>query len=164
MTLVLLLKYWREAAIVAALCALAVFVHANNVSQQRIGALNESLKNERTHGIQLSAEYARAKEVVKVDTVRVVRTIFKYQQLRDTLNIHDTISVKEFVVASDSVRKVCTDLKTSCQRALASADSLLQSERRVNAILMQQRPGKMGLAMKLITAVGVGYAIHAVTH
>ena len=164
MTLVLLLKYWREAALVAAVGLLALVIHANNAHQREIGALQASLKAERAHGAQLSAEYVRAKTIVKTDTLRLFRTVYKYQQLRDTLDIHDTVQVKVFVAASDSVRKVCTDLKPSCQRALASADSLLQSERAVNAILMHQRPGKIGLALKLIGAVGVGYALHAVTH
>lgn len=159
MTLALL---WRFRALIgwsaAVLLALTLW-HANNVHQQRIGAMEASLKAERMKGAQLSAAYAKAKEVVRVDTLRVVRTIYKYQTLRDTLDIHDTVQVKVFVAASDSVRRVCTDLKTSCQRALASADSLLQSERRVNAILMHQRPGKLGLALKLIGAVGVGYLI-----
>lgn len=164
MTLALLWRYRAALGWTLAVLLALTLVHANNVHQQRIGALNASLKAERMKGAQLSHEYAKAKEVVKTDTLRVFRTIYKYQTLRDTLDIHDTVQVKVFVAASDSVRRVCTDLKTSCQRALASADSLLKSERAVNAILMAQRPSKAGTWAKLGLAALAGYGLHAITH
>lgn len=55
----------------------------------------------------------------------VTRTVTRYQALRDTLNIHDTLQVIVFRDRADSLKRSCTQLDNSCERLRVRADSVI---------------------------------------
>lgn len=75
----------------------------------------------RAHANALALDSAR-KALVQ-DTRQVARTIVRYSEIRDTLNLTDTVQVRVFVQRADSVVRSCIQLSESCDRFRVRADS-----------------------------------------
>lgn len=91
----------------------------------------ERLEREKDAATQQSTIWqARAAEqattvIRRVDTVRVWLT--RYDTLRQTLDVHDTVSVWQFVAAADSSAKACTELANDCAAFRLTADSTIHA-------------------------------------
>lgn len=68
-----------------------------------------------------------AKQALATSHTQVTRAVTRYQTLRDTFNIHDTLQVIVFRERADSVKRSCTALDNSCDRFRVRADSSLAS-------------------------------------
>lgn len=86
-------------------------------------------------------------EAGKRDTLYVVRRdtvyarVVRYELLRDTLRISDTVQVREFVRLADSTVHACTAALSSCDSVRMAKDSLIASQNKVIQGLIKQRPG-----------------------
>ena len=113
MTLALLLRYWKEAVIVALVLGLVAMCHARDRALIQRG---EALQ--RAH-VADSTLKAVTPKLARVDT------------LRDTLLTHltDTVLVKEYVTRTDSAIKACSDLLGDCTAFRAYATTTIQALR-----------------------------------
>lgn len=74
--------------------------------------------------------------VAKTDTIFVRDTIYatrwkvKYDSIRDTLNITDTVQVKEYVRVADSTIVSCQRALASCAVALKARDTVIVTQDR----------------------------------
>src|SRR4051812_31488471 len=68
----------------------------------------------RMHANALALDSARVALASAQQSAR--RVITRYQELRDTLNIHDTLQVIVFRDRADSVKRSCVELDDSCTR------------------------------------------------
>jgi hypothetical protein len=100
-------------------------------------------------------------EAGRRDTIYVVRrdTVFaraiRYELLRDTLRITDTVQVRNFVRFADSTVHACTEALSSCDSVRAAKDSLIAAQNRVIKGLTKQRPGLFAkIGGKLIPFAG----------
>jgi hypothetical protein len=69
------------------------------------------------------AKYAEAATSVKADSIEVVKRVTVTKTLRDTLNIHDTLQVIEYLHQTDTLRLACTACTESASRLKVTADS-----------------------------------------
>lgn len=102
--------------------------------------------------------------------MHVSRDVYRYREIRDTLNVTDTVQVIRFVERADSVVRACTELQSSCERFRVHADSVIADLSVENAALkaaIPKPPGKIRrvfLQMKapLIFAAGLYIGAKAV--
>lgn len=116
MTLALILRFWREAAIGA---LILVLVASCVTRDHRIAAAAVAQEHSRQADSVLrviTPQLALVDTKVVRDTVTIRREIARQVTLRDTLLEHltDTVRVKEFVRAADSVQHACSDLANDC--------------------------------------------------
>lgn len=79
----------------------------------------------RMHANALALDSARTQ--LARGRARVTETVIRYQTVRDSLVITDTVKVKVFVQAADSMQRRCTEHVESCDRFRVRADSSLAS-------------------------------------
>lgn len=75
----------------------------------------------RMHANALALDSARGELALAQQAAR--RVVTRYQELRDTFNIHDTLQVIVFRDRADSVKRSCVDLDNACARFRVKADS-----------------------------------------
>lgn len=78
------------------------------------------------------AKYAEASTQRRVDSVAVVKWVTRTKTLRDTIDIHDTLQVTEYIHQTDTLR-------LQCMRCLASAAALQQAGDTVIQKMNQRR-------------------------
>lgn len=131
MTLALLLRYWKEAAIVGLVLGLVAMCHArDNALVQRGQALQRAHVADSTLRA-VTPKLARVDTLLVRDTVRVPHLIAKVDTLRDTLLTHltDTLLVKEYVTRTDSAINACSDLLGDCTAFRVYATTTIQALR-----------------------------------
>lgn len=123
MTLALMLKYWKEGAVVALVILLSVLWHQKTQALVREGRALEQVRVADSTLIAERPKFAKVDTLVVRDTVTVRRTIARVDSLRDTLLVHltDTLVVKEYVARTDSALKACNELSNDCAAFRASA-------------------------------------------
>lgn len=84
-------------------------VQRNAVLEASIGATQHSLDSLGKVAAAVDTEW-------RTDTIRLTKATTVYTERRDTLLLHltDTVQVKEFVQASDSVVRACSMLQLTC--------------------------------------------------
>lgn len=93
------------------------------IARERLDRRNERRSHRQAVSI-VQAELAKAKTDVRVDSVDVVRSVTRLKTLRDTLNIHDTLQVLEYITRTDTVIQRCLACTVSASRLRAAADSV----------------------------------------
>jgi hypothetical protein len=100
-----------------------------------------------------------AAAVVQHDTIVLTKWVTRYDTVRRTLKLTDTIAVKQFVYVADSTIRACREtvgsLTTLCQRK----DTIIQDLRAQLAIRMTAPP-KASLSQRILWGLGglaVGY-------
>ncbi len=120
--------------------------------------------NRRMVADSLALDSARAQLSVK--TREVTRDVYKYRTLRDTLNIHDTIQVKQFVERANAMERSCSDLQASASLFVSRCDSA-QSSLRIDRDLWKtryegSRPSTWDAAKEWGIRLGIGYVAYKV--
>lgn len=86
------------------------------------------------------AKYAEASTQRRIDSVYVDRWLTRTKTLRDTLDIHDTLQVKEYVYRTDTLRQACMRCLASAARVNVAADGT-QAALRTNQRRWYDRAG-----------------------
>ena len=138
-------------------CVVLAVLLLVNIGQGRDAQRYNRAERERLEG-QVSlwrARYAEAAVRVErdVDTVRVRVTSVK--ELRDTLNIRDTIQVLVYLERADSALNACTELANSCALFKVTADSLIASQRTELGWWVTHDKGHHSLRTRLRDRVGL---------
>lgn len=88
----------------------------------------------------------------------VHRDVVRYSQIRDTLNIHDTLQVIVFRERADSLKRSCADAVESCDRFRVRAESSLAGvtldRDRWKLEAESRRPSKWRGALPYVAFVG----------
>lgn len=140
----LVLKYWQGAAIAALLGFGAFEWHEHSVALIDKGRAEERARVADSALKALGPLMAHADTVFRHDTVTLTRRITETTTIRDTLLKHltDTVRVKDFIAASDSVIHACTEAVSSCTAKLRLKDqeiAALNSKLAIAPALVDQR-------------------------
>ena len=130
-------------------------VAARAVLAQMVGAKDREID-------RLKARNAIAETRVLHDSVVVTRAVTKYQTLRDTMRVSDTVWVRQFVAQADSTVHACTELLSSCAVFRVTADSTMKAQDAENEVLRkavtQLQPGWFA-RVKVPLAIAAGFYV-----
>ena len=100
------------------------------------------------------------------DTVRLTHATTVYVTARDTLLLHltDTIKVKEFVQASDSVVKACSMLQESCEARHTVDSATAAGWQRMYQAEKATKPSAVLTIGKLAVAALAGFGAGRIGH
>lgn len=107
---------------------------------------------------------AKQQQIVRTqfvhDTVRLIRTVTKYETLVDSITRVDTLTIRERVIvaAADTAIKACRETVRSCAASIAIADSIHRGDLRMIHALEAQRPGFARRWGERLLWAGAGYA------
>ena len=76
-----------------------------------------------------SVTVVKLDSVVRVDTVRLTRSLAHYDTVRSVLNVHDTIAVERFVATADSTVRACRETVSAFALSCAAKDTLITTLR-----------------------------------
>lgn len=148
-----------DAALLGIFCLLLVG-GASYFAGQRRGKQDAELVQSQAHAdtIKIAVTKAETVFVSKVDTFHIWRT--KTLTVRDTLLRHltDTVLVKQYVAASDTALRACSDVIISCDTIRARYASLVKQDSVTQALLRKQQPSLWD-QIKDRCGLGVGYGI-----
>ncbi len=148
MSLVLILKYWREGLIGLAVVALVGSCLSRDAALKRAGAA-EALTKIATDSLHSNAKQIRLWDTVyKVDTLRFTRLASRTDTLRDSVLVHltDTLRVKEYIAASDSSRRACSVTVGDCARFRQLAETRFNEyESKIKGLETVPHRGPFGL-------------------
>lgn len=157
----LLLRFWREAAIVVLALALIGSCHARD---HRIAASAVAKEQSRQADSTLrvvTPRLARVDTLFVHDTVVVRPTLARIITLRDTVLQHltDTVLVREYVTSSDSAAHACTDLLNDCAqfRIDATASIAAWKAKALAAPQIVVKSCTQGEVVSGVLGVAVGY-------
>jgi len=114
--LLLVVKYWREAAIGALVLALIASCVARDHRIAATAVAHEKARVADSTIAVVAPKLAQADTLVVHDTVRVRVAVDRVVALHDTVLQHltDTLLVREFVTRADSAAHACTELANDC--------------------------------------------------
>lgn len=69
-------------------------------------------------------KFDAAKATVRTDSVEVVKWVSRTKTLSDTINIHDTLQVIEYIQRTDTLRQRCMACIASASRLAVTADTV----------------------------------------
>ena len=78
--------------------------------------------------------------VVRHDTVRLTRTLARYDTVRAVLNVHDTVAVERFVAVADSTVRACRETVSAFALSCAAKDTLIATQKALLALRPQPAP------------------------
>ena len=162
--MILLLKWWKEAAIVVLLVFLWGEWTAHNRAEQAKGAAevrwhlaDSTLKVLQAQAAKIDTEWVH-------DTVKFTVTKLAVKTLHDTLNIHDTTQVKVYIERATAAINSCTDLMSTCQAKVANLEAQLAAERSKTVVAPLVSPRSCFASNSLVGVVGVGLGFLAGRH
>lgn len=133
---------------------------ANNHHQQEIGAMREQVKGIVAQRDRLEHATHDTDTLYQRDTVVLKRVVQRYDTVTAERQIHDTVWVTKALDTADSVKRACIRVLADCNVAIAQRDTLIDGYKKQLAAQMKLgSPSKVGLALKLGAAVGVGYLL-----
>jgi hypothetical protein len=144
---------------IAAVVGVLAIAGAEGSRAYRAGQASAELDAAKKDAAKWKESAAKAVVIVKHDSVRVIRTATRYEELRDTLVLTDTVRVKETLAAADTAIHACRDMVSSCSLAIAAKDSQLVSLERQNAAIQKMIPGRLAKATTAAKWLIVGGAI-----
>lgn len=164
MTLALVLRYWRELTIGAAVVLLMAACHARDNALKATGIAVERARVADSTLAAVKPQLARAETLIVHDTKTVRVAVDRVVTLRDTVLEHltDTLLVKTFVTRADSAAKACVELSNDCQafRAFATQTiAALEAKVRVAPIATPAHRRARDL-LTLSVGVGLGWVAH----
>lgn len=120
----LLLKHWDKALIGAVLVFGITMCRERDEALRREGAASAEAANLEVKVAVLREEADSLSAAFKKDTVFLVKKVTRYEQLRDTLRLTDTVRVKEALKAADTAIQGCRLTLQTCSRLVAVRDSI----------------------------------------
>lgn len=134
-------------------------VQRNAVLEASIGATQHSLDSLGKVAAVVDTEW-------RTDTIRLTKATTVYVQRRDTLLLHltDTVQVKEFVQASDSVVRACSMLQLTCEQRHQVDSARAAGWERIAGAERKAKPSVvLSIGEKLLWG-SAGAALCALTH
>lgn len=126
--------------------AVLVMVWLYGRSQRSQGELKERVKARETVIAAIAKQH-------KTDTLVFTRWKTKYDSLTDTLQITDTVWVKQFIATADSTITTCSNALASCEALQREKDALIRD-------LKKRRGSRFGCAGPL-TVTSKGFDLGA---
>ncbi|MGJ0510248.1 MAG: hypothetical protein ACR652_24650 [Methylocystis sp.] len=159
--MILLLKWWREAAIVLLALGLIAYCQGRDRAKVREGIAQERYRIADSTLAVLKVAQRKIDSVFVRDTLRFTRWRDSVTIRHDTVLAHltDTIRVKELIQVQDSAIATCTNLLSSCSaRVLNLQDQLTQERAKVAAIpLATPRSCTSTGAVSGLVGLGLGF-------
>lgn len=150
----------RLDAVLLAVCAVLLIAGGSYVAGQRHGKQQAALLQSQATAdtIRSTITVAETVFVAKVDTFRVRQT--KVVTLRDTLLRHvtDTVLVKQYVAASDTALRACSEVIVSCDTIRARYAALAKQDSTTQQLLRKQTPSLFD-KIKQRCGLSVGYGV-----
>ncbi len=160
MWLALIARYWSTALLAGVALALVVSIHSCNAEHIATGRALERSRVADSALAELAKAKAKTDTVYRRDTLRLVQRIARVDTLRETVLHHltDTLTVKEYVTATDSALKVCSAVRLDCDeyRRISTAEL---AELRVKLAAASSVSPRSCLATGLWSALGAGGGI-----
>lgn len=164
-SLALFLRYWKEGVMVLLVLTVVGFCRARDravgdrrVAQDRAHVADSTLKVIAQLKLRAETTYIHNTKRLVVHTARV-------DTLRQTVlqHLHDTTVVKEYVVATDSALKACSDVRQSCdERHRLDALEIAQWKTKAQTAPAAQPRQHWGLGSTLGPCLSFdGKAVHA---
>lgn len=155
-------SWWREWLIVAVLAFAVIGWHRHNADQQAIGALREKMR-------VADSTLKVAKPLIKVydtqiihDTLKLNRVIAQLKTLHDTARITDTVWVKQYIAATDSLKDRCTELAHDCDAFRVNATQVIAAQDvKIHALESLKRPHPCGFAWSVGPSLVKSNGYHA---
>jgi type I site-specific restriction endonuclease len=149
---------WPWVAIVLLLWTVAYQSKTNGILQGTITVLQAQNK-------ELAKRAAVERTVFVHDTVRVNKTITKYETLVDSIRTTDTLTVREqiIVAAADTAIRACREVVRSCAENLRVADSLHVLDQRIIRAYQRAQPSFVRRWSERLAWAGAGYTIRSLT-
>lgn len=148
-----------DAVLLAVVLAL-LLAGASYIAGRSRGKAEAALVQSQAHAGTIKIGVAKAETVFvsKVDTFHIRRT--KTLPVRDTLLKHltDTVLVKQYVAATDTALRACSDVIISCDTIRARYASLVKQDSVTQALLRKQQPSLWD-QIKDRCGLGVGYGL-----
>lgn len=141
-SLALLLKYWRETALVAVVLVAVALFRGRDDALKRAGAA-EALTQVVRDSLRSNAKQIRVIDtLIRHDTLVQRRLIARTDTLRDSViaHIHDTAFVVQFIKAADSTIHACTETTNDCATFRRLAESRFNGYEQEIAALHLARP------------------------
>ncbi len=161
--MILLLRYWREAALAVLIVAVMAACHARDNALKAEGIALERSRVADSTLKAIAPRLARVDTLIVRDTIRTRVAVDRVVTLRDTVLTHltDTVLVKEFVTRADSAAKACVELSTDCQafRALAT-QKIAALESKLSLVPPSRRRPWGSLVLSFALGAGAGYVAH----
>lgn len=126
---------------------------------ERHGEANTELKQAQDQTKQGEKTLAHIDTVYRSDTVRLTREVKKYQTLRDTTRITDTVWVKEFVKQSDSTIHACLLTVQTCEQKDSAHKVIEAGLRKQNDALKKLLPTRTERLLTAAKWAGVGFIV-----
>lgn len=168
MTWTLLLKYWREALIVALVIALMAACHARDDRIAQRAVAQERARQADSVLTVVTPQLRHADTVLVHDTVRVRMAVDRVTMLHDTVLRHltDTVLVKAYVTRADSAVQACTSLLNDCAAFRTYATQRMQAlEAKAAAAGAVPAPSRTTpFVVGVLLGVAADYAAHKVIH
>lgn len=138
----IVLRFWREALIVAVVLALGVTVQRWKTALRNQGIAEERYRVADSTLKAVTPKLARVDTLVVRDTVKVRVAINHVVTMTDTVLHHltDTVLVKQFVTKADSAAKACSELSNDCQAFRAYATQTINALNQKLAAAPQAKP------------------------
>lgn len=121
--MILLLKHWREALIVAAILGLVGMCRARDNALVEKGRAEVEATHFRQRNDRLIAFSDSVMRAFRQDTIRLTRWRTKWDTVKAA---PDTVPVEVIVAVADSTIQACSITVQTCSKALAAKDSLLE--------------------------------------
>ena len=146
----LVVKYWQPFAIAALVAAVGTCWHQHNLDEQAEGALAVELRVADSALKARKPALARYDTAIVHDTVKLNHVIAQLKTLHDTARIRDTIWVKQYIAATDSTVKACTELSRDCEQFRANATAVIAAQdTKIKALEAFKKPKPCGFAWAL---------------
>lgn len=153
MTAFLLKRYWPYLAIVLLAGALFVACAERDQALREEGAMRERLADLTAKTKRDSVAGVLASSAVARDTIVLTKWLTKYDTVRHTLNIHDTVAVVTYLNTVDSTMHACREavgsLTTLCERK----DTLI-ADLRAQLAVRVGAPPKSSIAQRVLWGLG----------
>lgn len=138
---------------------------------KNMGALEERIRVQDSAIAVLTRSTDSLKAKIKMSSARFGKTEIVYRErldsihvaLTDTLRIHDTTVVREYIRAADSTISACKMALADCSALTAKQDSTIRAFTLRTKFADQARPSLFARGLSMLPALGAGYLIRTVT-
>lgn len=137
-----------------------------DAKQRQIGRMQERLRIADSTLAVVRRDSVRLQTVYRSDTVRLTRTLVRRDTVLRTVDrfLRDTVPVpvdvvREIVRADSQVIQACTIALSTCEQRVSNAERRAQLLAQQVADTKKLIPSGFNTNVKLVTAVGVGFAL-----
>lgn len=149
-------KMWALAAIALGLLAFRVY----GCEQQNQGVLKQQIKLLEQQQVELRDHMQIVDTLYVRDTVALTKWRTRYNEVRDTVTLTDTVNVRNVLFIADSTIISCSNALETCEHRVALRDSLLKEKDTMISYLKKRKPSRFGCAGPLAaTTRGLGLGV-----